>query len=1361
MSSLKYSYKTLKIINFLCSSGSCTKHLDKWNPNDYSRERGLKVPLCDNFSYQGCAQFKTRVYGLSHDSNVSQHEWDHAPLLAVILPNPDPTGAQAEIKNGEKIGRSGICDGIGFSRDLIFESLMSQQSVKKPLRVAFLFVTRGYNFRKISQGDLVNDATPEAAVGHCFPYLKKDLLELNPEKILLCGYESGELFFSGKFEVAEFRRRRGLKIAIGNKEFPVQVTHNPHFASINPPIIKCIQEDCGKIWGTQFELKPGKTRIIKTIDEAMEYLDFLSEHEGFIAVDTETQNLNRKAPNKLGTIQFATDEELGVVLPYQHPQSPFDPYELEILKVRLQELLANPIKAQGWIAHNAKFEHTIFKKHFDTFIKSAPVYDTQAMAYLLDETRSERKSDIPSGGGMYSLKQLARDLLGWEGYDKGVLKYRGDGALLDLDLQILADYAAMDAWVTIALFWRIQELAMEQDYLEPLMRMSRLFYSQATRLIAHIEMSGFKTNLKHVRNLAAKKGPFEKKLEKIEEAFKTFPAFVKANEIVSSEKNAGNIRSVLDDVPWVLDMSRTANRELVFFKIMGLPPVSWSDKTGRPSIDDEFFTAYSEDYPEIKIFSEYEEIKKMKNTFVIKTLERVDPESGDPDSKIDQRVRSDIHYSRLVTGRWAAVNPNTGQIPKSEEGEVGEEDIQVRKAVKDIFTVDPGCGLVQIDYKVNEVRWAGVLAQDEALARIFNEADKLMKEAQASENPELLKIAAFKEDVHRNTAAETFGVKIEEVSKEQRQASKCVHPETLVFSPDGVRRIGSLHKERSKDAEVSIENIELLTSDGYKSAPFFYSKGVENAVAVVTNKGVLICSKDHRIKLADGTFSFVDELKEDTLLYEEELPIIKGNPQTVPFNPFIKSRSIESPLMIPVTEDLAWILGVFVGDGSAPGRRIEIATGEGDKYEDWKDVLVNSLEHYGFKAIKHAKKIYFGSESEAKFLRAFDLISSKEEEDSIKELKKKLKIKKVLSPRKKLKIPDCIFNSPKSVRLSFLAGLIDTDGCISKRGATSILTKDIRLAQDICVLAQGLGLEFTLNPTFNTTYKKYYFNIFFRMEFGSIIAPYLRCPWKKERAKSIKPISNKKPINPLRVRYIEKERPELINVSLVDVSIDSKEHSYITNGIISHNCITFGILFQSSAKSIAENLNIEVEQAEAYIELFFSRMSGVAQWIDKMKKDASEKGYVEAPDGRRRRFWGFSLPPSCPNRRGHCSRNERQAVNSPIQGIASGAAMVGGVGSLLDYIENNNKSWLIQNVVHDSAIIQVPKDEIVDLISVAENLFVNQAQSKMEEMGVRFNLPLGIDVEVGVDWGSLTKWNGTKTHAQELQVKVIDYWKSR
>ena len=49
---------------------------------------------------------------------------------------------------------------------------------------------------------------------------------------------------------------------------------------------------------------------------------------------------------------------------------------------------------------------------------------------------------------------------------------------------------------------------------------------------------------------------------------------------------------------------------------------------------------------------------------------------------------------------------------------------------------------------------------------------------------------------------------------------------------------------------------------------------------------------------------------------------------------------------------------------------------------------------------------------------------------------------------------------------------------------------------------------------------------------------------------------------------------------------------------------------------------------------------------------------------------------------------------------------------------------------------------------------------KMEEnLGVKFNIPLAIDIEVGIKWGSLSRWDGTITNAGKLQRMVEDHWK--
>jgi DNA polymerase I-like protein with 3'-5' exonuclease and polymerase domains len=961
----KYQLKVFDTLPFICEAKQCPKHLDTYNR---ALLRNAFEPLHANFSATGCAQFRTFIYGLS-DRACSEDEWAKAPTIGAVLPCPDPTGAQ------------GVANTFGVSRDLILDAIHSQ--APGPVKVAIFYLTRGYSFEKVFRGELSPKSPNEAAISNCFHYLCDDIDKVKPQKLLLCGFESGNIFFPGPFELANYRRKTGLTAKIRDREYPVQITFPPYFAATQPAFIKTIREDCAKLFKDTPTLPSGKTRLLINFEEAMEYLDWLAGYEGFVCVDTETENLNRVAQNKLGTLQFATSADEGVVIPYQHYECPFSPDELFMLKARFRHLFIKPSKIFGWIAHNAKFENTMFKQHFQTFMESAPIYDTQAMAFLVDETRSERKADIPKGGGIYSLKQLARDELNFEGYDKGVLAHRQAGTLMDLPLKVLAPYGAMDTWVTYALFEKLQERALEQGYLKQLMKLTKNFYGPITKLVAHIEISGFKTDLKALRNLKSKKGPFEAKIESIEKTLKGMPAFVEANGILAKSMSGNNPqpKGVLGNTPWVLDLSKTAHQRKIFFDVMHLDPVSYSEKTYQPSIDDEFFTEYREENPEVELFAQYEETKNMRDTFINKILERVDPEFGkSADCKVDQRIRPDIFYSNLVTGRLVMKNPNMGQIPKAEEdAEEGSEDLLVRKAVKDIFTVDHGCALIQYDYKVNEVRWAAILSKDPVLAALFNEAADMLKKAIQAGDEELIKKALYYEDIHRATASAMFKIPREAVSKKQRQVAKS---------------------------------------------------------------------------------------------------------------------------------------------------------------------------------------------------------------------------------------------------------------------------------------------------------------------------------------------------------------------------------------------ITFGILFQQSAKALALAVNITLEEAEQHIATFFASMKNVDVWIKSIKEFASVNGYVEAPHGRRRRLWAFELPNTWRGRRSQTARNERQAVNSPIQGVASDGGMLGGACSLLDYIEENKKPWIIQNVVHDSCILQTPMDQAYDALMIAEEIFVDRAMRRMEKLGIEFNLPLGVDAEAGIKWGSMTKWNGTKAHAIKLQEEIQQYYKA-
>ena len=133
---------------------------------------------------------------------------------------------------------------------------------------------------------------------------------------------------------------------------------------------------------------------------------------------------------------------------------------------------------------------------------------------------------------------------------------------------------------------------------------------------------------------------------------------------------------------------------------------------------------------------EFRGLTKLKNTYTDKLPQMIDHRSG--------RVHTSYQQAVAATGRLSSTEPNLQNIPiRNEEGR------KVRKA----FIARPGYKIVAADYSQIELRIMAHLSQDEGLLNAF----------------------AKGLDVHRATAAEVFGVALDEVVTEQRRAAKAIN----------------------------------------------------------------------------------------------------------------------------------------------------------------------------------------------------------------------------------------------------------------------------------------------------------------------------------------------------------------------------------------------------------------------------------------------------------------------------------------------------------------------------------------------------------------------------------------------------------
>lgn len=140
-------------------------------------------------------------------------------------------------------------------------------------------------------------------------------------------------------------------------------------------------------------------------------------------------------------------------------------------------------------------------------------------------------------------------------------------------------------------------------------------------------------------------------------------------------------------------------------------------------------------HPIVKLIMQYRELVKLVSTYVDALPQLVAK---------DGRLHTTFNQTIAATGRLSSTNPNLQNIPVRTEA--GRE---IRKA----FVAEPGNVLLSADYSQIELRIAAVIAKDTSFIEAFKEGA----------------------DIHTRTAAEVWGVKENEVTKEQRYAAKAIN----------------------------------------------------------------------------------------------------------------------------------------------------------------------------------------------------------------------------------------------------------------------------------------------------------------------------------------------------------------------------------------------------------------------------------------------------------------------------------------------------------------------------------------------------------------------------------------------------------
>ncbi len=165
--------------------------------------------------------------------------------------------------------------------------------------------------------------------------------------------------------------------------------------------------------------------------------------------------------------------------------------------------------------------------------------------------------------------------------------------------------------------------------------------------------------------------------------------------------------------------------------------------------------------------------------------------------------------------------------------------------------------------------------------------------------------------------------------------------------------------------------------------------------------------------------------------------------------------------------------------------------------------------------------------------------------------------------------------------------------------------------------------------------------------------------------------------------------------------------------------VNFGIVYGISDFSLAQDIGVSRKEAGEYIQKYLDTYRGVHQYMESIKEEAKQKGYVETLFGRRR-----YLPELQSKNFNTRSFGERAAMNTPIQGTAADIIKIAMVRVCRRLQAENRRARLILQV-HDELIIEAPLDE---------QDAVTQLLREEMERAYTMDAPLVAEAKTGYDW---------------------------
>ena len=167
--------------------------------------------------------------------------------------------------------------------------------------------------------------------------------------------------------------------------------------------------------------------------------------------------------------------------------------------------------------------------------------------------------------------------------------------------------------------------------------------------------------------------------------------------------------------------------------------------------------------------------------------------------------------------------------------------------------------------------------------------------------------------------------------------------------------------------------------------------------------------------------------------------------------------------------------------------------------------------------------------------------------------------------------------------------------------------------------------------------------------------------------------------------------------------------------------INFGLIYGMSVFGLTRYTDLTLAEAETFVKAYFEKFPGVKRYLDGIRKQAAQQGYVETLLGRRRYFPALQGKANVQVKK----REEREAINAPVQGTAAYIMKLAMLKIPPALKAAGLKAKMLLQV-HDELVFEVPKGELKETARIVQEVMAN---------AYPLSIPLSTEARYGTNWG--------------------------